>query len=138
MKTLTAYTDGSYDDKTKKYGYGCIVIDEENNIMKKTKGSGNDIHSSRNVSGELLAVQTAIKFALTNNYDKIIIYYDYTGIENWANGSWKTNKPVSIDYKQFINKARTKLQIEFVKVKAHSGDKYNEMVDGLAKEALRG
>ena len=31
----------------------------------------------------------------------------------------------------------TKMEIQAVKVKGHSGDKYNELVDKAAKEAIR-
>ena len=36
----------------------------------------------------------------------------------------------------FISKAKERVHIEFRKVKGHSNDKYNDMVDELAKEAL--
>ena len=37
------------------------------------------------------------------------------------------------EYKKFYDSIKDKLNIKFVKVKAHSGDKYNEEADRLAK-----
>lgn len=80
--------------------------------------------------------QKAILWALENGYKKITIYYDYEGIEKWANGIWKANKPGTQRYKAFIAEKRQEIEIAFRKVAAHTGVKYNEMADQLAKQAL--
>jgi hypothetical protein len=41
-------------------------------------------------------------------------------------------------YKQFIDSVKDRININFVKVQAHSGDKGNNIADNLAKEALKG
>ena len=54
-------------------------------------------------------------------------------------GATETGKPIkpgTIAYRDFYQKAKEKVHIEFRKVKGHSNDKYNDMVDELAKEAL--
>jgi ribonuclease HI len=50
-------------------------------------------------------------------------------------GLWKTNKEGTIAYKKFYDEISDRISIEFVKVKGHSGDKYNEIADVLAKKA---
>jgi len=40
-------------------------------------------------------------------------------------------------YKQFIDSVKDQININFVKVQAHSGDKGNNIADNLAKEALK-
>ena len=49
---------------------------------------------------------------------------------------WKANKEGTKLYRDFYNSISKKLKVDFIKVKAHSGDKYNEEADKLAKEAL--
>ena len=66
---------------------------------------------------------------------KIYLHYDYTGIENWAVGNWKTNNIATKSYKEFIDSVSDVIKIEFIKVDAHTGDYYNEMADTLAKNA---
>ncbi|MDU2709992.1 MAG: RNase H family protein, partial [Finegoldia magna] len=39
-------------------------------------------------------------------------------------------------YKKFIDEIKPQIDINFVKVKGHSNDTYNDMADELAKEAL--
>ena len=73
---------------------------------------------------------------MEHGYSSITIYYDYEGIEKWANGIWKANKAGTQRYKEFVAKQREKIEISFSKVAAHTGVKYNEMADQLAKAAL--
>ena len=72
-----------------------------------------------------------------NNFDEITIYHDYMGIGKWACDEWKANLPLTKDYKEFIKESRKKIEIKFVKVKGHSGNKYNEMADKLARDVLK-
>ncbi|MDU2132368.1 MAG: RNase H family protein, partial [Finegoldia magna] len=90
----------------------------------------------RNVSGEVSGSVFAIKKAVELKMDKITIFYDYQGIESWANGDWKTNNNLTKSYKKFIDEIKPQIDINFVKVKGHSNDTYNDMADELAKQAL--
>ncbi|MCD7839845.1 MAG: ribonuclease H family protein [Erysipelotrichaceae bacterium] len=134
---LIAYVDGSFNNKTKEYGYGCVLLKNQK-VLDSFYGKGNhpDYVSMRNVAGEIAGAQVAIRYALDNNYTHICIYYDYEGIEKWANGIWKANKVGTKAYQKFIKESRTYIEIDFVKVLAHSGDQYNEEADKLAKKAV--
>lgn len=134
---LVAYVDGSYNIKSMVYGYGCVLL-EGQHVIQQFYGKGNeeDYVSMRNVAGEILGSEVAIRYAIENSYKLICIYYDYEGIEKWANKTWKANKTGTIAYQKFIEESRQKIQISFVKVLAHSGDMYNEVADKLAKRAV--
>ena len=67
---------------------------------------------------------------------RTVQYYDYEGIEKWANGSWKANKIKTQEYQKKVIQYRESMDIVFVKVLAHSGDVYNERADKLAKKAV--
>ena len=131
---VIAYVDGSYNQKLKVYGSGVVYItdDKELELMKSYDYS---YHIHRNVAGEVKASELAIEKAIEDKKDQIIIYHDYQGIASWANGDWKTNNDLTKAYKSFIDQARKKIKIDFVKVKGHSNDKYNDKADQLAKEA---
>ena len=92
-------------------------------------------HIHRNVAGEVKASELAIKRAIADKKDQVIIYHDYQGIASWAQGDWKTNNDLTKSYKAFIDEAKKSIKIDFVKVKGHSNDKYNDKADLLAKEA---
>lgn len=134
---LVAYVDGSFNAKKGVYGYGVVLL-EGQKVVKQIYGKGehSDYVGMRNVAGEIFGSEVAIEYAIDHGYDGIAIYYDYEGIEKWATGLWKANKPGTINYQKNIKAYREKIQILFYKVLAHSGDTYNEMADALAKKAV--
>ena len=64
------------------------------------------------------------------------IYFDYQGLESWATGAWRTKLPFTQAYAQAVSESG--LTIHWVKVKAHSGNPENDLVDQLAKEGAQG
>ena len=135
---LIAYVDGSFNAKKKVYGYGAVLIDGQQ-VIKRLYGHGDNEEciSSRNVAGEIFGALAAVKYAVEHpEYDGIVIYYDYIGIEKWAIGEWKANKKLTQYYADKMAKYRKQLPIVFMKVEAHTGDFYNEQADQLAKKAV--
>ena len=133
---LVAYVDGSYDQSTKRFSYGMVILENGEEKTFNKSFSDPSLAGMRNVAGEIKGSEAAMQYALDHKIPSIIIYHDYQGIASWCNGDWKANKPGTIAYRDFYQKAKEKVHIEFRKVKGHSNDKYNDMVDELAKEAL--
>ena len=135
--TLTAYVDGSFDPSIGKYAFGCILLTPDGEIIRES-GNGQDPESLaiRNVAGEMLGAMYAVQWAINHGYPSLTIYYDYEGIAKWAQGDWKAKNERTQQYAEFMNGKRSYIQLSFQKVKAHSGDHYNEEVDKLAKSAL--
>lgn len=130
------YVDGSYRKDTEEFSYGVVFIHNGKEEYFKEKFYDKELSSMRNVSGEIFGSMKAMEIALKKEIKCIDIYFDYEGIEKWALGYWKTNKQGTIDYKKFYDNIKNKLDVNFIKVKGHSGDKYNDIADRLAKEAL--
>lgn len=135
-KAVEIYVDGSYHAATKEFSYGMVVLIDGREEKFSQKMSDPELAQMRNVAGEIKGSEAAMQYALDHGIPAIIIYHDYQGIASWCNGDWKANKAGTIAYRDFYRKAREKVQIQFRKVKGHSNDKYNDMVDELAKEAL--
>ena len=131
---LEAYVDGSFDGKS--YGYGAVIMDGGRVLELKGKGSDPGMAAMRNVAGEIMGAARAIRFALENGYPAITVHHDYQGIASWPDGEWAANKPGTRAYADYVAEARKKIRVTFRKVKGHSGDRYNDMADGLARSAL--
>jgi ribonuclease H-related protein len=131
------YVDGSYDNSIKRYGYGAIIFNR--GVKKIIQGSGDeaDLIELRNVAGELKAAMSSMKYAISNEINKVYLHYDYSGIENWFTGAWKSNTELTREYANFAEEIKNILDVVFIKVKAHSGDKYNEEVDKIAKNSIK-
>lgn len=130
-----AYVDGSYNILTNEFSYGAIIFYKAQKY-EFSKKFDNENSVMRNVAGEIEGAKMAIKFCLDNNIGEIDIYYDYQGIQNWAEGLWKTNKQATKEYKEYYDKALKKVKINFNKVVAHTNNEYNDLADKLAKKAL--
>lgn len=131
-----AYVDGSYLHSARKFSYGAVIFYNDNEYTSSEAFDDPELALMRNVAGEIKGSEYAIQFCLDRNIPSIDIYYDYEGIEKWANADWKANKIGTKAYVEFVKNARKSMDINFVKVKGHSGDKYNDLVDTLAKKAL--
>lgn len=130
---LVVYVDGSYRNSDKSHSYGVYMFnDEEEYTYSKRFFKDSDM---RNVSGEIKGAMRAMEEAAKLGKKKIYLHYDYEGIRSWALAFWKTNKEGTIYYKNFYDSIKDKLEVKFIKVEAHTGVKYNELVDKLAKEA---
>ena len=131
-----AYTDGSYNIETTEFSYGAVIfaLGEEKHLSKKFLDP--ELSSMRNVAGEIKGAEAVMRFCIENNITELDLYYDYEGVEKWCTGEWKTNKTGTIAYKQFYDSIKNRLTVSFNKVKGHSGDRYNDLADKLAKEAL--
>lgn len=143
---VIAFVDGSYKENLegkhpKKYGYGAVILTKpETQILK------NELYNSafdseglelRNVAGELLATEEAIKWVIKmEKFKKLHIYYDYEGIEKWVTGEWQAKAKRAEEYRDFVNKQT--IELEFTKVNSHTGIVYNEQADKLAKNSLEG
>ena len=131
-----AYVDGSYDHRQKKYSCGAILFYEDSEQEFSKDYSDPEMAEMRNVAGEIMGAREVIAYCLENKIPALTIYHDYEGVARWADGSWKTNKKGTKDYAAYCREAAKTLRLKFCKVKGHSGDKYNDMADALAKAAL--
>ncbi|WP_099203547.1 viroplasmin family protein [Miniphocaeibacter massiliensis] len=132
-----AYVDGSYNVFTKECGFGVVLFTKING--KETfsyKVESKKYSDYRNVTGEIFGSLSAIKKSINYGMKKVYIHYDYTGISNWALGNWKTNNELTKLYKKEFDELSKKIEVEFIKVAAHTGDIYNEEADVLAKKSI--
>ncbi len=134
---VIAYVDGSFDEKIGRYSFGCVMLTPDGVIIRES-GNGNNPESValRNVTGEMLGAMFAVKWCEVNGYSAVELCYDYKGIEMWATGGWKAKNDLTQKYAAFMQESGRKLHITFRKIAAHTGNKYNEEADKLAKTAL--
>lgn len=137
---VIAYVDGSKLGEKDGYGIGVVLLDSDQHVINTYSHLGTDpiFNQSRQVAGEVEAVLYALTFASKNGYHKVKIYYDYAGIQAWAEKTWDRKKPAAIHYSSSFDTIveNANLTVNFSKVKAHTGIQYNEMADQLAKQAF--
>ena len=134
--TVEAYVDGSFVPGRAEFAYGMVILRDGEALRFSGKIQDKELAKMHNVAGEIKGAEAAMQYALDNQVANLVIYHDYEGIANWCTGAWKAAKPGTQAYREFYRKASEKVNIRFVKVKGHSNNKYNDMADELAKQAL--
>ena len=135
---IKIYTDGSCIGNPGKGGWAAIIL--KNNEKKILKGS-KDLTTNNQM--ELTATIKALEYISTK--DKIQIYTDSKyvkqGITEWITkwkiNGWKTSKKGEVKNKDLwleLDKLTSKNSIEWVWVKAHSYNDFNNEVDLLARK----
>lgn len=124
------YTDGS-NDKNVKVGWGFLVV-KTNEIIFEDYGEAHpEYNESRNINGEIQAVIEALTWCMENGINEVSVYHDYNGISKWATGEWSASKPISKYFKEFLK--HNTVKVEWIWVKGHSGNEFNERADFLAR-----
>ena len=99
---------------------------------------------------ELTAAVNALEWVMHEvacPFDRVIVYTDSAYLHNcytqkwyksWQNNGWKNSKKQPVanqDLWERLIPFFEQPEIEFVKVKGHAGNKYNEIVDTMAQTA---
>lgn len=154
MSMFEVYVDGSYNEGSgEAYGAFVLLQNGEPIFLWRIITKDPRFTSQWNVGGELLAAAAGIanginvlKQARETGVCKdstIELYHDYIGIKAFivpvAPGKkvWKPKDPdgATAYYKRMVDvvlEENYPLKVVFTKVKAHSGVKWNEVVDGIA------
>lgn len=133
-----AFVDGSYNPSRKISGWGGFLVTAAGaSYPLQGSEARPEWTAMRNVCGEVMGCMAAVDKALELGLGTLHVYYDYTGIEHWADMTWKANKPETRAYRDFMAAARKKgLDVKFHKVAAHTGIPGNERADAMAKRAV--
>ncbi len=124
------YVDGSFYQGG--YGYGFVVVNNDQNIYQQGGYVEDDIfRGQNNVGGELVSLIKALTWCKEKNYKEVKIYHDYVGVAKFVTGVWKAKTDATILFAKTIKSFNIKIQ--FQKVAAHSNNKWNDVVDNLAK-----
>jgi len=122
---IQIYTDGSCISNTNGAGGWAIVIIEEDGCEYYFSDKNSCTTNNRM---ELTAVIEAISSVKENQ--ECIIFSDSQLTINCATGKWKRKANLDL-WKEYDKVSKNKI-INFEWVKAHNGNKYNEIVDELA------
>ena len=129
---IRVFVDGSFSPDFPKSGWAFVVTENDVEIARGSGITAFDAES-RNIDGEVMASFQAMRW-LDSNDKTGTICHDYEGIARWAKGEWQAKSNIA---KRYVAAAQPYLHRGcFEKVEAHTGVKWNELVDKLAKEAI--
>ena len=140
MKTIEIYCDGAALNngcKNSIASYGIVILLIENgNIIgwKQYSGLCDPVNSTNNYA-EITAALVGLK-KITDKTIPVKVYSDSQYLVQTINSNWNINANKEL-WEKLFEEIRTFDSVEFIKVKGHGGNKYNEIADNLAnKEAI--
>ena len=143
MKEIIIYTDGACSGNPGPGGWGAVLLYKEN--IREIAG-GEEMTTNQRM--ELTAVIEALKTIKVTGWEVTIFSdsayfvnaFKQNWLQTWQNNGWKNSKKEDVAnqdlWKELIKLIRrNKVRIE--KVKGHSGDKWNDRCDELARNAIK-
>lgn len=145
-RLLEFYTDGAFSSKSEMGGWATICVEDDDIIDKQ---SGYEPYTTNNRM-ELMAFLSALENidTIETGNTKVKIYTDSAYIANcfadkwyikWRANGWKTSDKQPVKNQDLWTrilalyiKLHERFSIEIIKVKSHTGNVYNEMVDAMA------
>ena len=138
----TIYTDGACSGNPGPGGWGAVIFDEKE---KQYNISGN-VKDTTNNRMELMAPIMALK--KIKSMSNVMIFTDSTYVKNgitewikkWEKNGWKSSSKKPVKNKDLwikLNDLCQKNKVQWKWIKGHSNNKYNNMADDLATEAIK-
>lgn len=119
-----------------RFGWACVIRAQGQEVYRHSSSHIPDYSvEHRNVAAELQAVVHGLEQCRLRGYSSVSVYYDYTGIAEWATGRWRAKTRTTQEYAAYVRDYP--LPISWQKVAAHTGVPMNELVDSLATSAAR-
>lgn len=142
MKTVDIYTDGACSGNPGVGGYCALLM--FNGSEKVVSGSEDNTTNNRM---ELLAVIRGLEALkevcavnLYSDSSYVINAFNEKWIDSWIDNNWKTagKKAVkNVDLWQRLLELINKHKVNFIKVKGHSDNEYNNRCDKIAVEEYK-
>ena len=136
------YTDGACSGNPGPGGWGAVIFDENNN-QKNISGSNKNTTNNRM---ELSAAIMALEKIKTDS--EITIYTDSTYVKNgitetvlkWKENGWKNSNTELVKNKDLwveLDNLCERNQVSWKWIKGHSTNRYNNLADKLATQAIK-
>lgn len=144
MKKITIYTDGACRGNGKENtigGFGIVLMynDIKKEIKKGYRNTTNNIMELSAVIEALSMLKEPCEVKLYSDSAYVINAINQNWIKNWQKNGWKTasKEPVKNRelWEKLIDLTNTH-KVEFIKVKGHSDNEFNNRCDKLANEAM--
>ena len=142
MKKVTIYTDGACSGNPGPGGWGAILMYNEN----KKEISGAEKETTNNIM-EITAVLEALKLLkepcevkVYSDSAYVVNAFNQKWIDKWQKNNWKTSGKDDVKNRELWEELYDLVQkhdVEFIKVKGHSDNEYNNRCDHLATSAIK-
>jgi len=138
MSKFVAYTDGSYDMDTHYGASSVVILDASETTPLFQRAAARYIQSESKAQfsqeQELGACIRAVRSVPVGS--ELTIKTDSQYCVKVLGGEWEAHANLGLIDTYNADKRQRHIRVNFVKVKGHSGNKWNELADELCRQAV--
>lgn len=140
-KIVEIYTDGACSGNPGPGGWAAILKykDNEKQISGGLKDTTNNVMEITAVIEGLRMLKFPCEVNLYSDSAYVVNCFNQKWIEGWQKNNWKNSKKEEVKNKELWMELLelTKIhKVNFIKVKGHSDNEYNNQCDKLARQAI--
>lgn len=142
MEEVTIYTDGACSGNPGSGGWGSILMykDNKKEISGGKKDTTNNVMELTAVIEGLKLLKFPCKVKLYSDSAYVVNAFNQKWIYGWLKNGWKNASKEPVKNKELWQELYelTKVhEVEFIKVKGHADNEYNNRCDELARNAIK-
>ena len=142
MEKVTIYTDGACSGNPGPGGWGTILFYKENKkeIWGNMKDTTNNVMELTAVIEGLKLLKFPCEVDLYSDSAYVVNGFEKGWIYNWIKNNWQNSSKEPVKNKELWQELYnlTKIhKVNFIKVKGHSDNEYNNRCDELARKAIK-
>lgn len=144
MKNVTIYTDGACRGNGKEntigaYGIVLIYNDVKKEIKKSFVNTTNNIMELSAVIDALSMLKEPCSVKIYSDSAYVVNAINQNWIKSWIKNGWRTSSKEPVKNRELWEKLIKLMEmheVNFIKVKGHTDNLYNNRCDELANEAM--
>lgn len=142
MEEVTIYTDGACSGNPGPGGWGALLMyqDSKKEISGGKENTTNNVMELTAVIEGLKLLKFPCKVKLYSDSAYVVNAFNQKWIYGWKKNGWKnaSKEPVKNQelWQELYSLTKTH-EVEFIKVKGHSDNEYNNRCDELARNAIK-
>ena len=142
MQKVTIYTDGACSGNPGPGGYAAVIIcgENEKEIFGREDNTTNNRMELRAAIEGLKVLNKPCEVKLYSDSAYLVNAYNNSWVENWKKNGWKSasKEPVkNVDLWKELEELMGIHKVEYIKVKGHADNEYNNRCDELAVAAIQ-
>ena len=140
-KEVIIYTDGACSGNPGPGGWGTILMykDSKKEISGYKKDTTNNVMEITAVIEGLKLLKEPCKVQIYSDSAYVVNAFNQHWIENWIKKNWQNSKKEPVKNKELwleLYALVKQHEVEFIKVKGHSDNEFNNRCDELARNAI--
>ena len=141
MEEVTIYTDGACSGNPGPGGWGALLMykDNKKEISGGKKDTTNNVMELTAVIEGLKLLKFPCKVKLYSDSAYVVNGFNQKWIYGWIKNGWKNSSKEPVKNKELWQELYdlTKVhEVEFIKVKGHADNEFNNRCDELARKAI--